>query len=588
MRSARDVSSAALFEVRQFRILARHFFLRLFKNDLVDFEDQMKERVIGALAILAVFSGLLAYVYLGQYGYMPDRGQSWIEKMFIITFFMLVMGLLAILEWDNIYPDARDHSNLNPLPLRARTILAAKFTSLFVFVGIFALSMSLASSPFFILLLPSWRSSSLFFFVGHAIVYFSIMFLACFFGFFLYVVLFGLFQSLLGSGILGKASTYLRSLFLVLQLFLILTYLRILVYGLGNLLPTDRIANNFSKLGRFFDFFPPFWFTDLYESALGSPRLPFHGRYRFALMGLAAMGGVFILSMGLSYGRSMKRTGIGHKPRLRRIRWLTAAAFNGLFLRDHVQCAVFHFYRKTFKSSVFHRMRLATFLACGLALVPFLITMKVVQKGHLFDVNLTMLSIPLILSFALLLGLRSAVSVPVSLEANWIFRLTERPQVRQYSAGLRKAMVMTGLIPLSVLVFAAYSVLWDPATAFNHALYGLAISVLTMEILLIRFLKIPFSCSYLPGKEKMQVYWLPYLLAFIAYLNVTSRVELALLRSPSGFVPFVISVILMVAGIRAYQILFLHKRNQIRYEEEPEPLMIGLDYEYPPHKKDQA
>ncbi|OGD10915.1 MAG: hypothetical protein A2Y86_06090 [Candidatus Aminicenantes bacterium RBG_13_62_12] len=576
--------SAALFEVRQFRILTRHFFLRLFKNDLVDFEDQMKERVIGSLAILAVFSGLIAYLFLGKYGYVPDRGQSWIEKMIIITFFMLIMGLLAILEWDNIYPDARDYSNLNPLPLRARTILAAKFTSLLVFVGIFALSLSLASSPFFILLLPSWRSSSVFFSLGHAIVYFSIIFLACFFGFFLYVVLFGLFQSLLGSRILGKASTYLRSLFLVLQLFLILTYLRILVYGLGNLLPTDRITNNFSKLGRFFDFYPPFWFTDLYESALGSPRLPFHGRYRYALIGLAVMGVVFILSMGLSYGRSMKRTGIGHKPRFRRIRWFTAAAFNGLFLRNHIQRAVFHFYRKTFKSSVFHRMRLATFLACGLALVPFLITMKVVRKGHLFDINLTMLSIPLILSFALLLGLRSAVSVPVSLEANWIFRLTERPQVRQYSAGCRKAMVILSLGPLFVLVFAVYAVLWDPQTAFNHALYGFTVSLLTMEVLFIHFLKIPFSCSYLPGKEKMQIYWLPYLLVFVAYMNITSRVELGLLQSPSKFTPFIISIILMIAGIRVYQVLSFYKRNRLRYEEEPEPLMVGLDYQHPPHK----
>ncbi|MBE3046325.1 hypothetical protein IMZ48_28075 [Candidatus Bathyarchaeota archaeon] len=554
----------------------------------MDFEDQMKERVIGILAILAVFSGLIAYLFLEKYGYTPDKGQSWIEKMFIITFFMLIMGLVAILEWDNIFPDGRDYSNLNPLPLRARTILAAKFTSLLLFVGLFALSLNLLSSPFFIFLLPWGRSSSLFFFLGHAAIHILVMFLACFFGFFLYVVLFGLFHSLLGSKIFGKASTYLRSFFLVLQLFLILTYLRILVYGLGNLIPTDRITNNFSKLGRFFDFYPPFWFTDLYESALGSPRLPFHGRYLFALMGLAVMSVVFVLSMGLSYGRSMKRTGTGYKPRLRKIRWFMESAFNGLFLRNHIQRAVCHFYRKTFRGSVFHRMRLATFLACGLAFVPFLITMKVVRKGHLFDINLTMLSIPLILSFALLLGLRSAMSVPVSLEANWIFRLTERPQVRQYSAGLRKAMVMTSLIPLFVLVFAAYSVLWDPPTAFNHALYGLAISILTMEILFIRFLKIPFSCSYLPGKEKLQVYWLPYLLFFIAYLNITNRMELGLLRSPSGFVPFVISVLLIVAAIRAYQVFFLYKRNQIRYEEEPEPIMVGLDYKYPPHKRNQA
>jgi len=585
MRSARAALSAALFEVRQFRILTKHFFLRLFKNDLVDFEDQMKERVIGILAILAVFSGLIAFLYLGQYSYMPDKGQSWIGKTLIITFFMLIMGLLAILEWDNIFPDARDYSNLNPLPLRARTILAAKFTSLLFFVGSFALSLSLASAPFFILLLPSWRSPSLFFFLGHAVVYFSIMFLACFFGFFLYVVLFGLFQSLLGSKIFGKASTYLRSLFLVLQLFLILTYIRILVYGLNNLIPTEQISNNFSKVGRFFNYYPPFWFTDLYESVLGRPRLPFHGRYLFALMGLAAMGIVFIFSMGLTYGRSMKKPDTSTKPWLRKVRWFMQAAFNRLFLRNYIQRAVFHFYRKTFKSSVFHRMRLATFFASGLALVPFLITMRAVRKGHLFDINLTMLSIPLILSFALLLGLRATANVPVSLEANWIFRLTEKPQIRHYFVGFRKAILILSLGPLFVLVFAVYAVLWDPQTAFNHALYGFAVSLLTMEVLFIHFLKIPFSCSYLPGKEKVQVYWLPYLLVFVAYMNITSRVELALLRSPSKFIPFIISMILMIAGIRAYQGLIFYKRNRLRYEEEPELLMVGLDYRHPPHKK---
>ena len=172
MGSVQTLRSAASFEARQFRILSRHFFLRLFKNDLVDFEDQMKERIIGILAILAVFSGLIAYIYLGKYGFIPDRGQSWIDKTLIITFFMLITGLLAILEWDNILPDARDYSNLNPLPLRARTILAAKFTSLLSFVGLFALTMSLAAAPFFILFLPSWRSSSFVFFLGHAAVYF--------------------------------------------------------------------------------------------------------------------------------------------------------------------------------------------------------------------------------------------------------------------------------------------------------------------------------------------------------------------------------------------------------------------------------
>jgi hypothetical protein len=282
----------------------------------------------------------------------------------------------------------------------------------------------------------------------------------------------------------------------------------------------------------------------------------------------------------------MKRTDIHPQPRIRKIRWLLQAVFDGLVLRNPIQRAVFYFYRKTLKSSPYHRMRVATFLACGMALVPFLMTMRAVRKGHLFDINLTMLSIPLILSFALLLGLRSAVSIPVALEANWIFRLTERPQIGPYFAGLRKAMVMTSLVPLYLLVFAVYAVLWDAPTAFNHGLYGLMVSILTMELFFIQFLKVPFACSYLPGKEKMQVYWLPYLLLFVAYLSITSRIERGLLRSPSGFLPFFILIFLMIAAIRYFQIFVLYKKNRVRYEEEPEPIMVGLDYRYPPHKRE--
>jgi hypothetical protein len=582
--SIRNALHAASFEARQFRILTRHFFLRLFRNDLVDFEDQMKERVIGILATLAVFSGLVAYVFLGKYDFTRDTGQSWLEKMIIITFFMLIMGFMAILEWDFIFLDRRDSSNLNPLPLRTRTILSAKFASLLLFASLFGLGLNLLSSPFFILLLPRWRSPSVLFFFGHAIIHFLIMFSACFFGFFFYVVLFGLLQCLLGSTIFTKVSTYLRSLFVILQLFLILIYLRILVYGLENLISTKQLASDSSIMGHFFNYFPPFWFTDLYETALGSPRLPFHGYYKYALFGLAVMGFVFILTMGLSYGRSLRRSLAGHSLRLRKIRWSLETAFNSILLRNSTQRAIFHFYRKTLRSSVFHRMRLATYFACGVALVPFLITMRTVEKGNLLSINATLVSIPLVLSFALLLGLRSVMNVPVSLEANWVFRLTERPQILAYFTGLRKAILLLRLCPLFILIFAVYTVLWDPQTAFYHSLYGLAVSILVMEILLIRSLKIPFTCSYLPGKERIQFFWLFYLLGFIAYINVMSRLELALLRSPLGFIYFYAGVLVAVIGIRAYQIHFLYRRNRLQYEDEPEPLMVGLDYRTPPHK----
>jgi hypothetical protein len=54
---------------------------------------------------------------------------------------MLVMGLVAALEWDILFPDARDYKNLTILPLKTRMLFGAKFSSLCLFVGLFALSM---------------------------------------------------------------------------------------------------------------------------------------------------------------------------------------------------------------------------------------------------------------------------------------------------------------------------------------------------------------------------------------------------------------------------------------------------------------
>jgi hypothetical protein len=293
----------------------------------------------------------------------------------------------------------------------------------------------------------------------------------------------------------------------------------------------------------------------------------------------------FVLTVGISYGRSLRggSEAVGRR-RLGRLRPFLESMFNGIFLRNSVERAVFHFFGKTLRRSSYHKMRLASFLACGLAFVPFLITLKAVQKGDLFGLNITMLSIPLVLSFVLLLGLRAVVSVPVSLEANWAFRLTEKHDIRCYFRGLRKAIFLLYLMPLFTLLFACYAVLWDLQTAIWHCLYGLTVSVVVMEILFFQFLKIPFACSYLPGKEKIQLYWFVYLIGFIAYLNTAARIELGLLRSPSYFIYCYGVIFLAFIGIRLYQFFFLYKHNRIQYEEQPEPAMIDLNYITPSHK----
>lgn len=572
---------------KQFLILVRHFFHRLFQNDVVDFEDQMRERIIGILAILAVFSGLLAYVFLSKYGYIPDIGTSWVEKCAMMTFCMLVMGFTAVLEWDVIFPDARDYANLNPLPVRARTLLEAKFASLCLFVGLFALSMNSLSTLFFVGYLPHWQSSSPLYAVGFALVHIISMFLACFFAFFFNVLLIGILMTFLGYKLFNRISTFIRSFFLVVHVFLFLIYLRILLYGFENLVPLGKLKASYSDLHYLYYIFPPLWFTDLYESLLGNTSLPFHGTLYYALIGLVLMVGAFYLTTGLSYRRYLKKLGSVQKKKthLKKLRMFFTSIFNWVFLRNPVQRAVFHFYRKTLKASMFHKMLLASFVALGVGLIPFQIAIKDMVPKTLTGINRTMLSIPLILSFFLLLGLRGIVNMPISLESNWIFQLTEWKNVRHYFTGLRKAIFFLNLLPLFVLLFIFYLFLWDGITTFYHSLYGLVVSVLVMEVFFLTYCKIPFACSYLPGKEKLQLFWFLYLFSFIAYINLMSWIELGLLRVPSNFFIFYGIVFLIILGIHIYQLFFFYKKIGVRYEEEPEPIMVGLDYKTPLHKR---
>ena len=227
-------------EVRQYLVLTRHFFNRLFQNDIVDFEDQMKERTIGVLAILAGFCGFFAYIALYKYAWIEDTGTSWREKALLTTLYMLVMGLVAVLEWDIIFPDSRDFANLSPLPLHARTLFAAKFSSLFLFVGIFALGINSISTLSFLVYLPQWQPSPLVFAGKLLLVHLLTMFLACFFVFFFNVALIGLLLSLLGYRLFTRLSAYIRSLFLLIYVSLFLLYFRLLLYGTNDIVFLDR------------------------------------------------------------------------------------------------------------------------------------------------------------------------------------------------------------------------------------------------------------------------------------------------------------------------------------------------------------
>lgn len=259
-----------------------------------------------------------------------------------------------------------------------------------------------------------------------------------------------------------------------------------------------------------------------------------------------------------------------------RIKRLLTGIFNAIFLRNPIQRAVFYFFGNTLKRSSLHKMRLASYMAVSVGLTLIMLVSKGANLKALSDINKSLLSIPFILSFFLIIGLRAVVNIPVSLEANWIFRIREDREKRHYFLGFKKGIFFFTIFPLFFLLFIFYFFLWGWQNAFLHCLYGLVCSIFLMEIVFLGYRKIPFACSYLPGKSKMHVFWMVYLLSFLSYVFFLTLIEYELLKVPSNFFLFYGIIFGLLIIIRIYQNYFLYRKTEIIYEEEPEPVMVTL------------
>jgi hypothetical protein len=560
----------------QFSILTRHFFNRFFQNDVVDFEDQMKEKVIGGMAFLAILGVQVANAILMKYQFLDEEGPSWVDKCYFLWIFMLLLGFITVVEWDVIFPDRRDYLNLVPLPVRVRTFFLAKSASFFLFIGLYSLAAHALASFSFAYFLTRFRSNSPFFILRYMAAHLVAGSAANIFLFFLCVFIQGFLMSLLSYGLYRRVSLLIRFVLLTTIVFL-------LIVSLTATVSIPQSFSNFPALkesqNRFLTLFPPMWFTGLYEYLLGNRDVFFAGLSRVAIGAVLASVLAFFAAASASYARHLKKSleVKRAKVNLRKVKDLLARSFDAIFLRNPVQRAVFHFFGQTLWRSTLHKMRLFNYLAVSSALALIMLSTTQLLRSQMTTANRTLLAIPLILSFFVLLGIRALVNVPASLEANWVFRITERAPRRHYFAGLKKAVFFEALVPLFVLVFVFYGYLWGWMAGLLHGLFGLTASVLLMEALFFSYLKVPFACTFVPGKAKVHVYWLPYVIGFFLYASFLSWLERLLFSHPRYFLNYFVVCAVLLAASLFDQDFYYYRRRPIVYHEEPEPVMVSLE-----------
>lgn len=563
-------------ELAQLGILTKHFFGRLFRNDIVDFEDQMKARLVAVLSVLAVIMGWSSQMLIFfKYELSPDVNTSWQEKNYVFILMMIIFGIVTLLEWEMLFPDRRDFVNLTPLPVRLRTVFAAKLASFIAFIGLFSVAMNGISSAVFALFLAQWRSNSILFLVRHVFAHLVSAFAACFCVFFACMFVNFLLMAALPSSLYRRISLLVRFVLIAFFVFLLMSFLA----DPGSLNGVVRSLARLKDHGAPIIFrIPSLWFVGLYEVLLGSTDPVFIVQARTAGLALGLSMVAFGLACALSYLRHFRETLETAKRdrRLRRLREGAAGAFQKAVFWNPEERAVGQFFSKTIRSSPKHRIVLVNGLAVGAAVVMLSIVANRRDVQALTSGNSFFLAQSLLLVFVLLAGIRVAVDVPAALESNWVFRVTESAARSRYVSGLKKAILVQWFFPLSILIFIAHLWLWRNGwAALAHAGFCLVLSGVGIEALFFRFRKIPFASTHVPGKLQLQTRGVPYLVGLVGLLAVLSSLEKALLSHTGYFWIFFPVSASIWAFLRISNTRFL-KDHGLVYEEEPEPAMIGF------------
>jgi hypothetical protein len=562
-------------EVSQFRELARHFFGRFFDNDLVSADGDMRSTVINILAILAAPGMLLPFLFYIKYVNMADLPMyvrdlaSLGEKEFFICFSMTVMGLVTVIEWEMLFPDRRDYANLAPLPIRLRTMFGAKIVALLAFLAVFSLAINAFSPILFPAVVTARGSiaSVLVFARCHVISVLA----ANAFVFFLCVALQGLLMNLLGHRALVRVSPYVQ--------FALVSAL-ILMFLLSGRIVSELHLHQPNSAAVYL--FPPLWFLGLYQTQLGWTNPVFRELATSARLAVGWTTAAALAAYLLSYKRHVRRSlesGDALSAEPSAAGRIMGRMLDRWVVRDSLQQASFYFIWKTLTRSRRHKLFFAAYVAVGCALVFEGLAVLVARGGNswMYRPIPELLPTPLILSFFILCGMRHVFAVPAELRANWVFRVSDRGEARRCLAGVKKAMMVFGVLPLFALLLPLHVLLWGWRPALLHILFGTVVSWLLVEVLLASFEKLPFTCSYLPGKANLKVSWPIYLFGFTTYLSTMVTLEYWMLQRPARFVWLAAVVIVVTGALAIYRWRVIGREVTLVFDEQPEPLVRTLD-----------
>ncbi|MGB2591438.1 MAG: hypothetical protein WA853_01640 [Candidatus Acidiferrum sp.] len=539
----------------QFRVLYRQFLFRVVDLEILSPSAQGdSNKLLGQFAALLVS----ASVFLGLIPLFVDRNiapSAFLDLRLrtehqLVAMTMLAVGLFEVLSWDSTFPNRRDVMVLAPLPVSVRTMFLVKVAATATALGLVVVLLHCVTGvtwPLAFALLPP-TGRGLFGAVRWFVAYWFTMFAS---GAFIY------------CGVLAVQG--LTAQFLSRRLFLrVSALLQIVAFGV------------FASMYLLEE--PVAWFQALLGQLAGPMNSAPVPLARRAWIGLGVTAVAAGAAYALSYARTIRQ--IVEEPDItpasHRLRWLPPFG-------NSVETAIGQFTVRTLARSRHHRLILAFYLGIGAALtVPLLSLLASSQApgGPLIEIshqaNGPLLAASVMMLALMVIGLRVAFALPLELRAHWIFRAVGLIDESQTLTAGRRVLMLLSLAPAWLCSAAICLWLWPWRQAAGHlAVLGL-LGMILVDLALYSFRKIPFTCSYLPGKSQVH---LVVCAAAILILVVGQSVvwEQEALQKP-GLMAAMIGLLGVGAVTIRWRTSVLARTDEegLQFEEEGSPAVLEL------------
>jgi hypothetical protein len=309
---------------------------------------------------------------------------------------------------------------------------------------------------------------------------------------------------------------------------------------------------------------PSYWFLGLFHQLNGSQYAPLVPLAHRAWIGLAVV--VFGAAVGyaLSYVRTLRQ--IVEQPDItpgvRTFSWLPPFG-------DRVQTALAQFAVRSLARSRQHRVILAFYLGIGFALTIFLLKAPEIHNSAgtpLLAASIVMLALAII-------GTRVVFAFPLDLRANWIFQVVGVVPGPRCVAASRRSLLFLSALPVWMGSALLCLRQWPWRQARGHLVLLALLSVILVDLCLVNFRKLPFACSYLPGKSQMNLVFLGSL-GLLWGVMLCVKVERSMLQNATDTL-----IMLSLFAIAAIALRIVSARidvEELKFEESVAPAIQQL------------